>query len=97
MVTDQETLAPAHKKTYRKHHRVISIMVEALPGYEYIKIINKYTANTIFYSLCATYEGNQQVKEAKVNFLVQQYELFRMKTLKRYSQYFKFLYLDFRF
>jgi len=29
--------------------------------------------------MCSTYEGNQQVREAKANRLVKQYELFRMK------------------
>lgn len=37
------------------------------------------TAKTIFKSLCSTYEGNQQVKKAKENILVQHYKLFKMK------------------
>src|SRR4030067_1129914 len=45
---------------------------------EFMKISNKSSAKTIFESLCSTYEGNQQVREAKANMLVQQYELFRM-------------------
>ena len=58
---------------YKKHHRVRGILVDALPHSKYIKIIDKSTAKTIFESMCATYEGNQQVKEAKANLLVQQY------------------------
>lgn len=54
-------------------------MGDALPHSENIKIIDKFTVKTIFKYLCATYEGNQQVQEAKANLLVQQYELFRMK------------------
>lgn len=61
---------PAHKKIHRKHHRVRDILVNGLPHSEYIKIIDKSTAKTIFESLCATYEGNQQVKEEKDNLLV---------------------------
>lgn len=38
------------------------ILVDILPYSEYIKIIDKSTANTIFESLCAIYEGNQQVR-----------------------------------
>lgn len=79
MVKDRKALTPSEKKVYRKHHRVRGILIEALPHSEYIKIIDNYTADTIFESLCSTYEGNQQVKEAKVNLLVQHYELFRMK------------------
>lgn len=79
MVSDIKSLTPSQKKIYRKHHRVRGILVDDLPHYEYIKIIDKFIAKTIFKSLCATYEGNQQVQEAKVNILVQQYKLFRMK------------------
>ncbi|XP_050897907.1 uncharacterized protein LOC127104796 [Lathyrus oleraceus] len=79
MVSDRKTLTPAPKKIHIEHHRVRDILVNALPHSEYIKIIDKSTVKTIFKSLCATYEGNQQVQEVKVNLLVQQYELFRMK------------------
>lgn len=58
MVTDRKSFTPAQKKTYRKYHRVIGILVDALPHSEYIKIIEKSTAKTIFESLVATYEGN---------------------------------------
>lgn len=79
MVSNRKTLTPIQEKIYRKHHWVRGILVDALPHSEYIKIIDKSTAKTIFEFLWATYEGNQQVKEAKANLLVQQYELFRMK------------------
>jgi len=46
------------------------ILVEALPHSEYTNIVDKYTAKIIIQSLCSTYEGNQQVKEAKANMLV---------------------------
>lgn len=59
MMSDRKSLTPAHKKIYEKHHKVRGILVDALPHYEYIKIIDKSTAQTIFKSLCATYEGNQ--------------------------------------
>jgi hypothetical protein len=55
------------------------IVVDAIPHYEFNKLTNKSTAKFVFEALCATYEGNEQVKEAKANLLVQQYELFRMK------------------
>jgi len=40
---------------------------------ECTKIVDKSTNNSIFDSICTTYEGNQQVKEAETNLLVQQY------------------------
>src|SRR4030042_3673362 len=43
-----------------------------------MRICNKSTAKSIYDSLCSTYEGNQQVKEAKANMLVHQYDLFKM-------------------
>ena len=58
MVSDRKSLTPNHKNIYRKHHRVIGIIVDAFPRSKYIKIIDKSTAKTIFKSLCATYEGN---------------------------------------
>ncbi|XP_050889937.1 uncharacterized protein LOC127095267 [Lathyrus oleraceus] len=78
MVYDTKALTPTQKR-FRKHHRVRGILVDALPHSKYIKIIDKSTANTIFNSLCVTYEGNQQVQEAKANLLAQHYELFKMK------------------
>lgn len=44
-----------------------------------MKIVDRFKTKSIFESLCATYEGNQQAKKAKANQLVHQYELFRMK------------------
>lgn len=62
MVDDRKTLTHALQKLYRKHHRVKGILVDAFPHSEYVKIIDKSTAKTIFESLCSIYEGNQQVK-----------------------------------
>ncbi|XP_050915307.1 uncharacterized protein LOC127130322 [Lathyrus oleraceus] len=79
MVSDRKSLTPSQKNIYRKHHRVKDILVDVLPHSEYIQIIDKSTARTIFKSLCATYEWNQQVQEANVNLLFQRYELFKTK------------------
>jgi len=58
---------------------VRGIFVDALPHSKYRKIVNRSTAKSIFESLHSTYEGNKQIKEAKSNQFVHQYELFRMK------------------
>jgi len=71
MTRDRKSLTEANK-IYRKNHRVRRILVEALPHSKYVKIVNKSTTKTIFESLCFTYEGNQQVREAKTNHLVNQ-------------------------
>src|SRR4030066_935667 len=75
---NRKNLTEAQKKVYKKHHRVRGILCDAIPHEEFMKITNKSTAKTIFESLCSSYEGNQQVKEAKANMLVQQYRLFKM-------------------
>lgn len=58
MVTDRKNLTLAQKKAYMKHHKVRGIYIDVLPNSEYINIIDKSIAKTVFESLCATYEGN---------------------------------------
>lgn len=71
MVSDRKSLTPAHKKIYRKHHRVRDILVDVLPHSEYNKTISISIAHTIFKCICVTYEWDQQVQEAKASLLVQ--------------------------
>ena len=42
----------------------------ALPHKEYLKMSDKSTAKAMFTSLCANYEGNKKVREAKATMLV---------------------------
>jgi hypothetical protein len=73
------SLSPLSNKEYSKHHLVKSMMTNAITHDEYLKIVKKTSAKTIWDSLKSTYEGNKQVREAKNYLLVQQYELFKMK------------------
>src|SRR4030065_1042305 len=75
---DRKSLTEAQKKVYKKHHRARGIIIDVIQHEEFMRICNKSTAKSIYDSLCSTYEGNQQVKEAKANMLVHQYELFKM-------------------
>jgi hypothetical protein len=70
IVTYRKCMTPAQRKIYKKHHIVRGVLMNALPHAEYTKIVNRSTAKAIYESLCSTYEGNQQVKEAKANQLV---------------------------
>src|SRR4030066_2583936 len=89
--TDIKRLTDEQKKVYKKHHRVRGIMRYAIPHEEFMKISNKSTAKTIFESLCSSYEENQQVREAKANMVVQQYEIFKMtKDETIYSMFSRF-------
>jgi len=76
---DRRAHTAEQKKLYKKHHLIRGILVAALPHKEYLKMSDKSTAKTMFTSLCANYEGNKKVREAKATMLVHQYELFRMK------------------
>lgn len=60
MVSGRKSLTPAQKKIYKKLLIVRGVLVDVLPHYEYIIIIDKSTAQTIFKSISATYEGNEQ-------------------------------------
>jgi len=76
---DRKAHTTEQKKLYKKHHLIRGILVAALPHKEYLKMSDKSTSKAMFTSLCANYEGNKKVREAKATILVHQYELFRMK------------------
>jgi len=94
---DRKAHTTEQKKLYKKHHLIRGILVAALPHKEYLKMSDKSTTKAMFTSLCANYEGNKKVREAKATMLVHQYELFRMKVLRQCTQDFRLLSLDFRF
>jgi len=76
---DRKKHTPAQKKLYKKHHKIIGILVASIPHTEYMKMSEKSTAKAMFASLCANHEGSKKVREAKATMLVHQYELFKMK------------------
>ncbi|KAK2398040.1 putative mitochondrial protein [Trifolium repens] len=76
---NRKAFTPTQKLEYKKHHSVKGMMTNAISHDEYLKIGDKKTAKSIWDSLKSKYEGNKQVKEAKANLLVHQYELFKMK------------------
>ncbi|CAJ2653255.1 unnamed protein product, partial [Trifolium pratense] len=78
-IEHRKLLTPANLKTYTKHHRVKDIVVGAIRHEDYVRIENKSTAKSIFDSMCATYDGNEKVQEAKASLLIRQYELFTMQ------------------
>ncbi|WJX28632.1 25S rRNA (cytosine(2870)-C(5))-methyltransferase [Trifolium repens] len=76
---NRKAFTPTQKLEYKKHHSVKGMIPNAISHDEYLKIGDKKTAKSIWDSLKSKYEGNKQVKEAKANLLVHQYELFKMK------------------
>ncbi|KAK2417481.1 hypothetical protein QL285_039778 [Trifolium repens] len=79
---NRKYFTPSQKLEYKKHHSVKGMMTNAISHDEYLKIGDKKTAKSIWGSLKSNYEGNEQVREAKTNLLVHQYELFKMKDVK---------------
>ncbi|AES98599.1 hypothetical protein MTR_5g070400 [Medicago truncatula] len=79
---NKKTLKVAENKMYKRHRMTRNIMVNTLPFLEFTKIVDKSTVKSIYDSFCNMYKGNQQVKEAKSNMLIQQYELFKMRTMR---------------
>jgi len=76
---DRKKHNASQKKLYKKHPNIRGILLAALPYTEYPKMSDKSTAKVMFASLCANYEGNKKVREAKATMLVHQYELLKMK------------------
>ena len=66
---DRKAHTTEQKKLYMKHHLIRGILVAALPHKEYLKMSDKSTAKAMFTSLCANYEGNKKVREAKATML----------------------------
>jgi len=67
---DRKKHTPAHKKMYKKHHKIRGSLVLAIPRAKYMKMNDKSTAKAMFASLCANYEGSKKVREAKALMLV---------------------------
>ncbi|GJR63908.1 hypothetical protein Tco_0009973 [Tanacetum coccineum] len=64
------------KKRLAKYNEAKMIIYNALPRKEYERIFMCKTAKEIWDSLLITHQGNNQVKDNKIDFLVQQYVQF---------------------
>ncbi|GJZ40405.1 zf-CCHC domain-containing protein [Tanacetum coccineum] len=64
------------KKKLAKNNEAKMVLYNALPKKEYERIFMCKTAKDIWQSLLITHQGNSQVKDNKINLLVQQYEQF---------------------
>nr|GEV71659.1 DUF4219 domain-containing protein/UBN2 domain-containing protein [Tanacetum cinerariifolium] len=64
------------KKKLAKNNEAKMVLYNALPKKEYARIFMCKTAKDIWQSLLITHQGNSQVKDNKINLLVQQYEQF---------------------
>ncbi|GJR87337.1 retrovirus-related pol polyprotein from transposon TNT 1-94 [Tanacetum coccineum] len=64
------------KKRLAKNNEAKRVIYNALPRKEYEKTFMCNTAKEIWKTLLITYQGNSQVKDNKIDLLVQQYEQF---------------------
>jgi hypothetical protein len=64
------------KKKLAKNNEAKMVIYNALPRKEYERIFLCKTAKEIWDSLLITHQGNSQVKDSKIDLLVQQYEQF---------------------
>ena len=64
------------KKLICKNNEAKMMLYNALPKKEYERIFMCKTAKDIWQSLIVTHQGNPQVKDNKIDLLIQQYEQF---------------------
>ncbi|KAG8634434.1 hypothetical protein MANES_17G033205v8 [Manihot esculenta] len=74
------------KRRVALNDKAIHILLCALSRSEYNKVCMKSTAKEIWDALVVTHEGTNQVKENKMESLIYQYELFKMKSDETISQ-----------
>ncbi|GKE16974.1 hypothetical protein Tco_1424551 [Tanacetum coccineum] len=66
------------KKKLAKNNEAKMVIYNALPRKEYERIFMCKTAKEIWDTLLITHQGNSQVKDNKIDLLVQQYEQFKI-------------------
>ncbi|GJZ17847.1 hypothetical protein Tco_0553970 [Tanacetum coccineum] len=64
------------KKKLAKNNKAKMVIYNALPRKEYERIFMRKTAKDIWDTLLITHQGNSQVKDNKIDLLIQQYEQF---------------------
>ncbi|XP_057997799.1 uncharacterized protein LOC131176781 [Hevea brasiliensis] len=74
------------KRRVALNDKAIHVLFCALSRSEYNKVCMKSTAKLIWDALVVTYEGTSQVKENKMDSLIYQYELFKMKSDETISE-----------
>ncbi|GKF06380.1 hypothetical protein Tco_0037048, partial [Tanacetum coccineum] len=71
-----ERQSDEQKKMLSKNNEAKMVLYNALPKKEYERVFMHKTAKEIWNSLVITHQGNSQVKDNKIDLLVQQYEQF---------------------
>ena len=72
----------AGKKQYETNAKAINTLLGSLSQSEFVKVMHLKTAKEISDKIILSYEGDDQVKRAKLQTLIIQYENLRMHNMK---------------
>ena len=78
-LTDGDVVTPVEKKLIEKNSRAKNPLLMTIISLEFYLISRCETVKEIWDTLCETYEGTETIMDAKVNALLQRYELFKFK------------------
>jgi len=78
----------AERKTYEINAKVVNALFGSLSKLEFVKFVNLNIAKEIWNKIIQSYEGDSQVKHAKLQTLRIQYETLKMHSDKSISSYF---------
>ena len=76
------------KKKYETNSKVVNTLLGILSQLEFVKVMQLKSAKEIFYKIILSYEGDSQVKHAKLQSLRIQYETLKMHNDESITSYF---------
>jgi len=79
---------PIERKTYEINAKAVNTLLGSLSESEFVKVMQLNTAKEIWDKIIKSYEGDSQVKHAKLQTLRIQYETLKMHSDKSISSYF---------
>ncbi len=82
----------AGKKQYETNAKVVNTLLGSLSQSEFVKVIQIKTTKEIWNKIVLSYEGDDQVKHAKLQSLIIQYENLRMYNVESVANYFLRIY-----
>ena len=87
-MTDEDSFTDAELKSIEKNNKAKNLLLTTIAPSEFYLISSCDTAKDIWDTLSNTYEGTNTIKETKINSLIQQYELFKIKPNEKIKEVF---------
>jgi len=78
----------ASKKKYETNAKAINTLLRSLSQSEFVKVMQPKSAKEIWDKIVLSYEGDNQVKHAKLQSLIIQYETLKMHNDESIANYF---------